>query len=161
MSGTVAHLWRPSDSRIAVLDSFVPVARGSTVTAPPPLNWAAKDPKDVLDYQFDIRPAIIGNDGDSISEVHVEISPDVAGGLVLNSSIADGSRVVLWISGGEAGVIYTVTLKIRTTSGRVVQRSVLLPVLSLSTPPVPENAIELGGGLILTDQNGNPVLAVT
>jgi len=161
MSTPVAHLWRPSDSRIAVLDAFVPVPRGSTISAPPPLNWAAKDPRDTLDYQFDIRPAIIGNDGDSISSVDVTIAPDIAGGLTIDSSIADGSRVVLWLSGGASNTVYTVTLSIRTSSGRAIQRSVLLPVLSLSTAGVPANAIQIDGGLMLTDQNGNPVLAVS
>lgn len=159
MSGSVPHLWRPSESRVAVLDSFVPVARGSSAAPPPPMNWAAKDPHDILDYQFDIKPAIIGNDGDSITTVSISIFPESVDGLVVESSIADGSRVVLWISGGEAGTVYTVTLSISTSNGRTVHRSVLLPVLGLSSPTTPGNAIELGADLVLTDQNGNPVLA--
>ena len=160
MATPVTHLWRPSDSRVATLDAFVPVPRGSSVTAPPPLNWAAKDPRDTLDYQFDIRPAIIGNDGDSISSLDVLVAPGGPGELAINSSTADGSRVILWLSGGQSGTIYTVTIKIETANGRVVQRSVLLPVIDLSTPIVPANAIQVDGGLVLTDQNGNPVLAV-
>ena len=58
------HVWKPSSARTVTLDSFIPVARGSVASAPSPLNWPTKDPADVLDYQFDISPAFVGNDGD-------------------------------------------------------------------------------------------------
>jgi hypothetical protein len=32
-------------------------------------------------------------------------------------------------------------------------------VLELSVPPVPAGAIQISAGVVLTDQNGNPVLA--
>ena len=67
MTTAAEHIWKPSDSRIVVLDSFIPVPRGATFSAPAPLNWPAKDPDDVLDYQFDISPVVVGNDGDGIA----------------------------------------------------------------------------------------------
>jgi hypothetical protein len=49
MPTPATHVWKPSNARTVVLDSFIPVPRGSTALAPPPLNWPAKDPADVLD----------------------------------------------------------------------------------------------------------------
>jgi hypothetical protein len=126
--------------------------------APPPLNWPTKDPADVLDYILDIGPAIVGNDGDAISAASVGISPSNPGDLELQSTSADGSRIVLWLSGGQAGTVYTITFVITTINGRSLQRSVLLPVMLLSVPIVPANAILTTTGMMLTDQNGNPVL---
>lgn len=153
-----SHIWKPSSARRVVLDAFVPVPRGSAVAAPPPLNWPTKDPADVLDYEFDISPALVGNQADAIAALGVSISPDGPGDLALASSAVDGAVAVLWLSGGQDGTIYTVTLSIGTDNGRTVQRSVLLPVLLLSQPPVPLTAIRTNAGLVITDQNGNPVL---
>ena len=75
MPTPATHVWKPSNARTVVLDSFIPVPRGSTAVAPPPLNWPTKDPADVLDYQFDISPALVGNDGDAIATLDVTIEP--------------------------------------------------------------------------------------
>ena len=158
MPVSINHVWKPSSARLATIDSFVPVARGTAAVAPPPLNWATKDPGDVLDYTLDIGPAIVGNDGDGISTLTIAISPSNPGDLELQSSTADGSRAVLWLSGGQTGVIYTVTFSITTLGGRSLQRSVLLPVLLLSVPVIPDTAIITSAGIVLTDQNGNPIL---
>ena len=158
MPTPAAHIWKPSSARTVVLDAFVPVPRGSTVIAPPPLTWPTKDPTDVLDYQFDISPAMTGNDGDSIATLDVTISPSSPGDLVLNNAQADGNIAVLWLAGGQAGSVYAVTLTITTANGRTIQRSVLLPVLYLSTLPIPANALQTNTGVVVTDQNGNPVL---
>ena len=159
MPTPATHVWKPSTARTVTLDSFVPVPRGAIASAPPPLNWPTKDPADILDYQFDISPAFVGNDGDSILTLDATVSPSNPGDLTINAMTADGSVAVFWLSQGQAGTIYTVTIVIGTTNGRTVQRSILLPVLSLSTPSVPATAIETDTGLVITDQNGNPVLA--
>ena len=159
MSTTVSHVWKPSHARLVTVDSFIPVPRGTTAVAPPPLNWPTKDPGDVLDYILDIGPAIVGNDGDGIATVSVTVSPSNPGDLVVQSTTADGSRIVLWLSEGQAGTIYTITFVITTINGRSLQRSVLLPVLMLSVPAVPPNALITTAGVVLTDQNGNPVLS--
>jgi hypothetical protein len=153
-----SHVWKPSSARRVVLDAFVPVPRGSAAAAPPPLNWPTKDPADVLDYEFDISPALVGNEADAIATLGVGIAPDGPGDLVVANSAVDGAVAVLWLSGGQDGTVYTGTLSIGTDNGRTVQRSVLLPVLMLSQPPVPANAIRTNAGLVITDQNGNPVL---
>lgn len=158
MAFSPSHVWKPSSARRVTLDAFIPVPRGSAPAAPPPLNWPAKDPADVLDYEFDISPALVGNEGDAIATLTVNISPNAPGDLALSSAAADGAVAVLWLSGGQAGSVYLVTIAITTTSGRTVQRTILLPVLLLSQPPVPPNAIQTNAGLVITDQNGNPVV---
>lgn len=158
MPTPAAHVWIPSSARTVVLDAFIPVPRGSTAITPPPLNWPTKDPTDVLDYKFDITPAVVGNDGDSIATLDVTIEPSNPGDLTMNSAIADGTVAVLWLAGGQTGTVYTVTLVINTVNGRTIQRSILLPVIYLSVPPVPPNALITDTGVVLTDQNGNPVL---
>ena len=158
MPTPATHIWKPSTARTVVLDAFVPVPRGSSAVAPPPLNWPTKDPIDVLDYRLDIAPALVGNDEDSIATLDVSIAPSNPGDLALNSVTADGCSAVLWLSGGQAGTVYNVTLLIGTTNGRTLQRSILLPVLALSNPPIPPSAILTSAGVVLTDQNGNPVL---
>jgi hypothetical protein len=159
MSTTVSHVWKPSNARLVTVDSFIPVPRGTTAIAPAPLNWPTKDPGDVLDYILDIGPALVGNDGDGIATLSVTLSPSAPGDLMIQSTTADGSRVILWLSEGQAGTTYTITFSINTINGRSLQRSVLLPVLLLSVPAVPPNALITTAGVVLTDQNGNPVLS--
>ena len=158
MTNPVAYVWKPSSARTVVVDSFVPVPRGSVAAAPPPLNWPTKDPQDVLDYQLDIGPAVAGNAHDTIATLAVSVTPNSPGDVTVNGAAADGTSAIVWLAGGQAGTVYTVTLLMTTTSGRTIQRSILLPVLEQSIPPVPTNAIQTTAGLVLTDQNGNPVL---
>ena len=153
------HVWKPSSARLVTLDSFIPVPRGSVAVAPPPPSWPAKDPADVLDYLIDISPAILGNDSDSIATLDVSVSPSNPGDIVVQSTTTDGSRIVVWLAEGQAGTVYIVTLSLSTVSGRFLERSVLLPVLMLSTPAIPASAIIASAGVVLTDQNGNPVLS--
>jgi hypothetical protein len=159
MSASLSHIWKPSVARLVTIDSFIPVPRGSVASAPSPLNWPAKDPGDTLDYILDIGPAIVGNDGDAILAAKVSLFPDTPGDLALQSTSADGSRIILWLSCGQAGTIYTITFSISTANGRSLQRSVLLPVLMLSAPIAPATAIITTSGSVITDQNGNPVLS--
>ena len=84
MATSASHIWRPSASRVLLLDGFVPGPRGFATYPATPLRWPAKDPGDVLDYQFDIAPALAGNDGDAISTIDVLITPSSEGDLVLN-----------------------------------------------------------------------------
>ncbi len=157
MPMTTTHVWKPSAARTITLDAFVPVPRGTKPGAPALASWPIKDPADLLDYQFDIAPALIANDGDAISTLDVAISPANPGDLALASAMADGSRAVLWLSGGQSGTIYTVTLTIGTAAGRTLSRSVLLPVAALSEPPAASNTLTTNTGATITDQNGNPI----
>jgi len=158
MPTPATHIWKPSNARTVILDSFIPVPRGSWTVPPAPLNWPTKDPGDVLDYQFDISPALVGNDGDAIATLDISIEPANPGDLILNSATIDGAVAILWLSGGQPGTIYTVNLVIATMNGRTINRSVLLPVVYLSVPPISANALITDVGVVLTDQNGSPVL---
>jgi len=152
------HVWRPSGARRVILDGFVPVPRGTIPTAPAPLVWPAKDPADVLDYEFDISAALLANRGDSITTIDVVISPNATGDLSLTSTGADGAIAVLWFGAGQIGTIYTVQITVGTADGRTVSRAVLLPVQSLAVSTSPANVLTSDGGVIVTDQNGNPIL---
>ncbi len=83
MATLVSHIWKPSKSRTITIDSFVPVPRGTTAAAPTMLSWPSKDPGDILDHQLDIEPALVGNEGDAIESVDVEIDPSQPGDLGL------------------------------------------------------------------------------
>jgi hypothetical protein len=159
MSTPASHVWKPSCARSVTIDSFVPIPRGSSAIAPPLLNWPTKDPGDTLDYEIDISPALIGNNGDSIATIDATVAPNNPGDLSVSSITADGARCIFWLTEGQSGTVYTVTIIVGTTNGRTVQRSVLLPVLYLSVPPIPPDALETGTGTVVTDQNGNPILA--
>ncbi len=161
MPTPAAHVWIPSCARVLKLDDFAPVPRGTPASVAGPASWPAKDPKDVLDYQFDISAALVGNPGDGISALDVSIAPSNPGDLVLNSCSADGASAVLWLAGGQVDTTYTVTLTISTTSGRMLSRSVLLPVIALSRPTVPQSALLTDTGQPITDQNGNPILVAS
>jgi hypothetical protein len=158
MATLVSHVWKPSKTRTITIDSFVPVPRGTTAASPTPLSWPAKDPGDILDYQLDIEPALVGNVGDTITSVDIDIEPSQPGDLSLDNTAADGYKIVLWLSGGQASVTYYVTVLVALASGRTLQRTVLLPVIALSLPSVPANAIETTTGDPLTDQSGNPIV---
>ena len=172
MATNASHLYKPSAARMLVLDGFVPGPRGSQanpLSAIPLPAWPAKDPADVLDYQFDITPALSGNDGDAVSTLDVGINPSSPGDLALASAAADGARAVLWLSGGIAGTIYSVTITIGTQAGRTLARTVLLPVLALatgtgsvstgtSTSTSSSGALTDDSGGLLVDESGNPLL---
>jgi len=158
MPSAAVHIWKPSDSRVVTIDSFVPVPRGGSLTPPLPLNWAAKDPSDVLDYQVDISPALVGDEGDSIATLDITTSPNGPGDLTITNAVADGAKVVVWASSGQAGTVYTVTIDVITVNGRRLQRAILLPVISMADPTSPAGVIEISSGVALTDHNGNPLL---
>ncbi len=152
------HVWRPSGARRAVLDGFVPVPRGTINSTPAPLAWPAKDPADILDYEFDVSAALLGNRGDAIATLDVVITPNATGDLTLSSTGADGSIAVFWFAQGVIGTVYIVQITIGTTSGRTLSRAVLLPVQSLATASPPSNTLTTDTGAIITDQIGNPIL---
>lgn len=152
------HIWRPSGARRCVLDGFVPIPRGTVPTTPAPLAWPAKDPADMLDYEFDISAALLGNKGDLIATLDAKITPSALGDLTLASMAADGAIAVFWFGQGQVGTIYVVQITITTQSGRTISRAVLLPVQALASPSAPSAVLTTDNGTIVTDQNGNPIL---
>ncbi len=158
MPTTATHVWRPSGARRVVLDGFAPVPRGTIPASPAPLVWPSKDPSDVLDYEFEIAAALLGNRGDGIATLDANIIPTGnSGDLSLTTSTADGAIGVFWFSGGRAGTNYVVQITVGTSSGRTISRAVILPVMSLAAVTAPINVLTTDTGAIITDQNGNPI----
>jgi hypothetical protein len=157
MPTPATYSWIPSTARVVFVDGFGTIPRGTLQLPPLPLTWPAKDPTDTLDYVFDISEAIAGNEGDSIATLDVAIIPSNPGDLTLVSSTADGDQAILWLGGGMAGTVYAVTVTAGTNSGRVIGRTVTLPVITLATQPPPSNAITDQSGMPITDQNGLPI----
>lgn len=159
MATPANHLYRPSAARVLVLGGTVPVPRGTR--APPQPSWPAKDPADVLDYQFDIAPALTGADGDAVATLDVSINPADPGGVAVVSAAADGARAVLWLGGGQAGTTYAVTLTIGTQAGRVLSRAVLLPVQALAGEVSVPGALQTEAGAPVQDGAGHPIIVPT
>ena len=111
----------------------------------------------MLDYVYDIAPAIWGDDGDSIAFLNISIMPAAAGDLTLASSTTNGHKAILWLSAGQSGTTYAVTLAIGTLAGRSFQRTVMLPCLSLSTEPPIGTELVTDTGAAIVDQSGNPL----
>jgi hypothetical protein len=156
--GTPANItWIPSTARVILLDGFGMIPRGTLQVAPQPLTWPVKDPGDLLDYVLDVSEALAGNEGDSIATLDVQISPSNPGDLALNSSSAEGTQAILWMSQGFAGTTYAVTITVGTQSGRTLARTVSLPVMALATQTVPATAVTTQTGAPITDQNDNPL----
>jgi hypothetical protein len=151
------YTWQPTTSRVVVVEGFGPFPRGVLQTQPPALIWPIKDPGDVLDYVFDLSDALAGNEGDAIATIDVSIYPNNTGDLSLQSSSADGDQAILWLANGVAGTTYAVTVVVGTNSGRIVSRTVSLPVEALATPVVANNVITDQTGAPLTDQTGAPL----
>ena len=149
------HVWRPGAARIVRLDAL-PTVRGAPARTPSLPAWPAKDPADVLDYQFDTAPGAHEHDG--IATLDVAITPAAPGGLQLVSAAADGARAVLWLGGGRAGTTYAVTLTLGTRAGRTLARTVLLPVLLLTAPAPGSETLQTEAGDPVQDDSGQPLI---
>lgn len=71
-----------------------------------------KDPDDVLDYAFDWSSWLGGSD--TISSFTAIGSP----GITVNTTSHTSTTSTVWVSGGSAGIPYTVTHRITTAAGR-------------------------------------------
>ncbi len=161
MSSLATHSWNPSASRLLTISGFTPRPRGAVppVTATPSLpSWPPKDPADCLDYIYDIGPALLGDEGDGIADLDITIAPIGTGALTLQSSSANGHRAILWLTGGQSGTAYSVTIGITTANGRSFQRTALLPVFSLSNAAAPGSILLTDDGTPVTDEAGDPII---
>lgn len=162
MSGTTtqtARVWQVSSARLIEIEGFIPTPRGLSLLPPRPLAWPEKDPGDTLDYTFEIAPALAGNPGDSIASLSATVSPDNPGDLSIASTAIDGTRVVLWLTGGQPSVVYTVAISVTTVCGRSLACSIALPVVPLAIVPAPVTAITTLGGAPITSPYGQPITA--
>ncbi len=158
MGTQAAYTWIPSTARVVALYGCGVPPRGTLTLPPPPLSWPPKDPTDTLDYVIDISGAITGNEGDAIMTLDVVINPSNPGDLTLKSSSADGELAILWFTAGFAGTVYQVTVTMGTNSGRIIGRTINLPVIAFATPPVPPESLTDQTGAPITDQTDAPIL---
>lgn len=75
-----------------------------------------KQPIETLDYDVNYSEWI--TTGDNIEEASVGITPD---GLTVESIFINDPKVKIWISGGENGTTYKLTITATTADGRVKQ----------------------------------------
>lgn len=83
-----------------------------------------KDSDAVLDFQFDWQDWL--GPSESISSYVITASP----GITVDSSTNTTSSVIVWLSGGTAGVPYSVACKMTTNQARTDERSLTIRVMN-------------------------------
>ncbi len=155
----VPQVWRPSGARLVALDGQLPLPRGVVPSDVPPLVWPAKDPGDVLDFALDATAALAGDTTDRIATVAVTVVPQASSADVqLGNVVADGAVIVMWLSSGQSGTVYSIQVTMSTLNGRTIGRTVLLPVQEMAAVAPPASVLVTDAGAVVTDQNGNPIL---
>lgn len=84
-------------------------------------RWPDKDPNAILDYELDWSAWLIAANSDTIA-TSTWIVPDGLTRALAGDSHNDTSAVI-WLSGGTAGQLYTLTNRITTTGGRTEDRT--------------------------------------
>ena len=153
------HSWKPSAARTLTISGFMPRPRGACPPTPPGSSppGRPKTRPTCSTMSTTYRPAIWGDEGDSIAFLNITISPAAAGDLTVASTTSNGHQAILWLSAGQSGTTYAVTLTIGTLAGRSFQRTVMLPCLSLSTEPPLGTELVTDTGAPIVDQSGNPI----
>jgi hypothetical protein len=82
-----------------------------------------KDPSAVLDYVFDWTEWLAT--GETITD-HT-ITADT--GITVDSSTESDGKVIVWLSGGTAGINYKVACLITTSAGRTDERTIWIKVV--------------------------------
>ncbi|GAA0945967.1 hypothetical protein [Actinocorallia libanotica] len=83
-----------------------------------------KDPDAVLDYVFEWGSWLNGDEIESsswVADTGIVISTDPAPSI-------DGTRTIVWLSGGAASRSYAVTNRIITAAGRQDERTIVIDV---------------------------------
>lgn len=86
--------------------------------------WPDKDPNDKLDYTVDWSAAL--TEADNIVASEWTVPEDFT---ATNISF-DDTKTIVWLAGGIDGKKYTLTNKVTTFAGRVIERSILIKVKS-------------------------------
>lgn len=85
-------------------------------------NWPDKDPNEKLDYTINWSAALVGTDTIVSSEW------DIPSGIVGSQQDHDDTKTIIWLSGGNIGEKYSISNKITTRDGRIMERSILLKI---------------------------------
>lgn len=90
-------------------------------------SWPCKDPNANLRYWFDWTAFVEGEESEIASyALMVDNPPDDT--LVLGSNARDGNVVMVWISGGTVGKVYSVRCRITLLDGTIEDESRTLPI---------------------------------
>ena len=82
-----------------------------------------KQPADVKDYDIDYHLWLVSTDVISSAAATADIDT-----ITIDSVFHTQSRVKVWLSGGQADVIYKITVTITTEDGRVLQHEFIVKV---------------------------------
>ena len=85
-------------------------------------NRFLKDPDETLDYSVDWSEWL------AVGETIVTSTWTAPTGITKGSDTKTTTVCTVWLSGGTAGLVYTVANKISTTSGRIAERSLFIEV---------------------------------
>jgi hypothetical protein len=102
------------------------------------LQWESKDPGEALDFSLFLHPTLSDPD-DAIASVALSPSP---GDLTAAAFSINGQVATAWLTGGTAGIAYTLAWTVTKSSGRVfIASGSLLCALAGSTAATSGNAI--------------------
>ena len=82
-----------------------------------------KDPSAVLDYAFDWTDWLAAAE----TITYHTITADT--GITVDSSTESDGKIIVWLSGGTAGINYKVACKIVTSGGRTDERTLWIKVV--------------------------------
>ena len=89
-----------------------------------------KDPSAVLDYVFDWTEWLATGETIAVDsetgEKLITITADT--GITVDSSTESDGKIIVWLSGGTAGVNYKVACLITTSAGRTDERTIWIKV---------------------------------
>ena len=93
-------------------------------------NQYLKDPSAVLDYVFDWTGWLATGETIAVDsetgEKLITITADT--GITVDSSTELDGKIIVWLSGGTAGINYKVACKITTSAGRTDERTIWIKV---------------------------------
>ena len=88
-----------------------------------------QDPADNLDYAIDWGGEWLDTGETVATSTWVATPPGLT--TSLTSIVNNNTTTVVWLSGGTANSIYTVTNRITTTDGRTAERSIIVTIRNL------------------------------
>jgi hypothetical protein len=89
---------------------------------PLPLRWPAKDPDELLDYSIDWTARLAG---DTLSSVEWILPNE----LIEDHKSQSGAVATIWLGGGTLGIVHTVTCRVTTAAGRIMDQSALIKIM--------------------------------
>jgi len=87
-------------------------------------TWPFKDPNEVLDYQVEWVSRLLNEN--ILTSVWTITGSDAA--LLQGSTSIDGTKTIVWLSGGTLNVTYSLTNRITTDGLRTMDQTVRLKI---------------------------------